>query len=427
MDLTPATLNGLTLAIEHLEDSYERAIVRHECLNQDGATLENLGQKARTVTIRAYFWDDDAGSATYADHQELLDSLADPAADVLVHPVYGELTGMVEKITIRHDDRRRCAEADIVFVEEGRAPVTVTSAPEVLTAVESAVARSQEEQTVAVAALAEAAAGPAGAELCAQPLDPEQGIVSQFPQADPPQRRWLVQVESVISTLENTLVAVVTPVNDLISVAQYAANLPGRLLAAVNQAVSRVLTLAQTAAALPDTVLRSVQAQLATLENSCEGFQDLIHTAGATQSALYLAQRCQADEELRREYRTGEQTPAFSTTGRYVGGVALPALLTSTDLEAALARARTLLQEAIDRDRTQQSCKELAWLLLEHVSVTKLERERIIRVQPAYPLPLHLLCHHHGLPYQAAERVVSLNPELVNPNLVSGGVKIYAR
>jgi hypothetical protein len=40
-------------------------------------------------------------------------------------------------------------------------------------------------------------------------------------------------------------------------------------------------------------------------------------------------------------------------------------------------------------------------------------------------MPLHLVCLRYGLPYTAAERLLTIN-SIVNPNRVAGEVNVYA-
>lgn len=79
-------VDGIPLEIETLDDQFEVAIARHEFPFKDGALLENMGQKARTVAIRCYFWDD-GSHLTYNGHIKLVNHLKDKALFELTHPM----------------------------------------------------------------------------------------------------------------------------------------------------------------------------------------------------------------------------------------------------------------------------------------------------------------------------------------------------
>ncbi|KAF0145122.1 MAG: mu-like prophage DNA circulation protein [Nitrospirae bacterium] len=101
-------------------------------------------------------------------------------------------------------------------------------------------------------------------------------------------------------------------------------------------------------------------------------------------------------------------------------------LLTINEIEKSLAEARSYIQEAIDASRGIDSLKKMAAALLDHANNIKLEREKIIKVEEDVPIPLHLVCLKHGLPYNDAERILAIN-SIKNPNFVSGEISIYAR
>jgi prophage DNA circulation protein len=112
-----AELDGIFLEIETIEDGFEKAIAQYEFPYKDGALLEDMGQKARQIRIRCYFWDDFAFHNTYDAHQALLDHLHSHEYFELVHPQYGPIKGCVQSVSVRHDDSIRAAEVDVTFIE----------------------------------------------------------------------------------------------------------------------------------------------------------------------------------------------------------------------------------------------------------------------------------------------------------------------
>jgi prophage DNA circulation protein len=80
----------------------------------------------------------------------------------------------------------------------------------------------------------------------------------------------------------------------------------------------------------------------------------------------------------------------------------------------------------VGENRSVQALKGMAEQLVEHVSRVKLERQRIRQVTIRQCQPLHLICHNLGLGYEAAERVLAINPQIKNPNFVEGLLNVYA-
>ena len=95
------------------------------------------------------------------------------------------------------------------------------------------------------------------------------------------------------------------------------------------------------------------------------------------------------------------------------------------EIETTLYVAREMILTAVVLSRQNESLKKTARLLLQHVNIIKLERERIIRITLDNEMPLHLVCLKYGLPCQAAERILAIN-NISNPNFVSGSIDIYA-
>jgi len=70
-----------------------------------------MGQKAREIKFRCYFYNE-----TYELHTSVIALLDYHGLLELHHPKYGIIQGMVESMSIRHDDREETAEIDITFV-----------------------------------------------------------------------------------------------------------------------------------------------------------------------------------------------------------------------------------------------------------------------------------------------------------------------
>jgi len=423
-DLYPAQLDGYTLEIETLDDRFENSIVRHEFPKVAGALLENMGQKARSVSIRCYFWDH-GDHMTYADHVDFINHLESTELSEMVHPQYGFIKGMIESFNVRHDDREMTAEVDITFIENRRGTPPDIEYEDVEAAVEEAVVNSQEEQMDAFAAEVRAELGAESAGILEKDLDPAQGIFTQFQGYSQKAKNYLKKVDTFVATVEGTLIDVANPANGIISTINYGTNLPGRVIGSLARCVERYVKLYDSIKGSPSRFLSNLQQAMLQLEASA-GFSKHVRIGFAIQAAEVAAGVYREDETARQQVRNSETTQSFDVQGNYRAGAEMDTILTINELEASLAQLRAMLQDGIDADRSMESLKTMAGSLLAHINTIKLERDRIITVLLDNPMPLHLVCHRYGLNYNYAQRIASIN-RIPRPNFTSGEVQIYGR
>lgn len=428
MTLFSAAIDGINLEIETLDDQFEVAITRHEIPFRDGALLENMGQKARTVNIRCYFWD--AGShLTYNDHIVLVRHLKDKALVDLVHPMYGSMSGMIERVSVRADDRELTAEVDITFVEQLRQELYEREYEDVEVAADQAVIDVQEDQMEQVEDEARDELGAEATEIIGLELDPEQGILEQFTGVSQKARAWLKQVDAAVATFEGALNDVTQPADSLISTINYGTRLPGRVIGAIARMVDRYVTLYKTVTTAPSRFLRNLRSAV---DNLIAQFafsprmKARIRAAAATQGAHAVSQYYAADEKQRQVLRRLEKQKAFDMRGRYLSPEVPEPVYTVNELEASIFASRDMLQVAIDSEggRNISGLKNMARILLDHVNIIKLEREKIVTVTLDNPMPLHIVCLRYGLDYHYAERLVAIN-SIPRPNFTGGSLQIY--
>jgi prophage DNA circulation protein len=426
-------LDDITLEMETIEDNFEKSIPRYEYPFADGPDLDDMGEKAHTLTIRCYFWD--AGMhLTFDNHIDLITALAQKSDWTLFHPIYGFLIGKVEKVGVRFNDRQRTAEVDISFVEQMREALAIMPATDVTSAVEGAFLDAQDEQQTEISS-----------DLVALGLDPTvvydptQSILSQLSGASASMRGIAKAIDSYIGMFSTIASEITQPVNSLVATITYPTTIPGIVVGTLTQCVERVAREYDSSLGFPARFLGNLDLalnQLAASTNSFSTDQSASGVASLTLIAKHLqlasAQRlaletayCYADdEENRQQVRQIEQTSSFDVLGQYTTQP-VPPIMTVNDLETTLATSRTWLQSGIDQARSMQSLKTLALQLLQNVSSVKLESELIITVHVVNPIPLHLLCLQYGLPYNYAERIASINKTMEDPNFVSGAVQIY--
>jgi prophage DNA circulation protein len=419
--LDEGLLNGVLLQMETIEDSFEKAIARYDYPYADGADLEDMGQKAHSVKIRCYFWDD-ADQQSYDTHTLLLDSLEDKALLDLVHPKYGLIQGKIESIIVQHDDRERCAVLDITFVEQMRGKLEVTPPADVLSATEEAYIAGQEQQEAKLADdIREILPDDAGA--VSKMLDEALGLLAQVQEYSDTAREFVGQVEGYIAVAEAVVDQIMSPVNSLLATITYTESLPGRILGSITRSVEKV--------ALLYTSLRDFPGRfLSTLDDAFRNLQDAFQEFGAadTSAAGQAAREVMTDHlqivcaqrmalEAAALYAADESATTMAPANR---------IMNMRELEETLAIVRQRIEAAVVTAREIDSLKQLAVNLLNHVNKIRLEREKMVSVTLDNPMPLHLVCLKYGLPYTDAERLLRIN-RIRHPNFTGGGVLVYVR
>lgn len=426
MDLDTGSLNGVLLEMEHVGDDFCKAIARYEYPHADGADLDDLGQNARTVRTTAWFWDDGGSHNTYDDHYQFL-ALLD-GRDLLdyQHPKYGLLKGKIEKISVRHDEKKRTAVIDFDFVEQGRqsfAPVRrVDVVAETEAALETGVAEADGDLSDDIAA-----SFPQDG-LLDLDLDPLQGLLGQFSGLTRPAWEFVAKIDAAVRTAEGALTDIANPANSLLSIVSFGTKLPGRLLSSLARCAERYARLYDGVRNAPASFLEGVRTGLLELEAMLPGTaRPYCRHAAALRLGVEAAALLAADAASRQTLARAGSTPSFDRLGRYTPAPAAPAVMTADTIEACLAVVRTVCQEAVTLLRRSEAPKIMAAVLLEQAETILLESEHFTTVYVDRPLPLHLLCLQYGLDYGQAERVLAANPQIANPNFVRGEVWLYGR
>ena len=421
-------LNGIDLEMETIEDTFERALARYEYPYVDGDDLEDMGQKAHVIRIRCYFYDGDGGD-NYEAHKILINNLAQSSdLDELVHPKYGTMQGKVESITVRADDRIRCAEIDLSLVEQRRQTLDLVAPEDVAQSAETSFLTSQNQQAAELTEEIVTVLGwnpPLPADI------PSPSLLAQVNAQTGAMRQFVRDIQDQLEAFDALANEVTQPVNSLVATINYSADLPGRILGTITRAVERVANLytslrqfpARLTSSLSGAIL-SLQAQFERFAPTSAGALCLMHLriAGAQRLALEAAYSY-GDDQNRRLSLTA-QPPAFDAMGRYTAPAEVTPVANAQELESSLSDVRGMIAAVVSDFRTMQALKDMARQLLEHVYTDKLTSERIITIQVDTPMPLHIVCLRYGLSYTEAQRIIDIN-RIPWPSAVKGGVKIY--
>jgi prophage DNA circulation protein len=430
-DKYSAKLDSFGLDIETIEDSFEKSIAKYEFPYRDGALLEDMGLKARSVKIRCYFYEE-----TYESHKELLEHLKKKELFELLHPKYGMLKGSVESISVRHDDRKRTAEIDITFVENLITKTEPQRHVNVEYSTEEAFQGGQFELIEEFESDVRDDLGTEAMDILTKELDPLKTITEQFSGISIKAREYLKEVDSFVSGLTDTLSDITNPVDSVLSIINFPNTIAGITIGSLARTLERFVV-------LHDSFRVSLTCFLSSLR-SAFGFSSIFksglagkyyyprakkHTkiAAAQRLALETAYIYRDDETKRQQVRKLEKVKSFDALGNYVKPEPAEQIMTINEIESTLAGVRTDIQSSVDESRQMESLKDMALNLLIHVNDIKLEREKIVDVEIDNEMPLHLVCLKYGLPYNYAERIHSIN-HIKNPNFTPAGeVRIYAR
>lgn len=422
-ELDEGLLADVIIQMETVEDSFEKSLARYDYPYADGTDLEDMGQKAHTIRVRCWFWDD-AENQSYDEHTLLLDVLATKDLLDFLHPKYGLLKGKIESIIVRHDDHVRAAAIDLTFVEQMRQAIAVSVAQSVQSAAEEAFIATQAAQEDLLAADIAAHLPLSDGDAVAQPLDPAQSLLAHVRGYSQNARLLTAGIEAALSEVESAVSAIVSPADSIQATLAYGATLPGRILGELGRILEKYGLLYSSLQQYPSLYISRLDDALTDLETAYAVF-----TARATSPAGVAAGSLMSRHLL----ISGAQRLALEAATLYaadqaaaVGREGSAAVMTIGELETTLSVVRARLDRAVSAARTLDGLKTMAVALLNQVNSVRLEREKMVRVTLDNPMPLHLVCLKYGLPYTDAERLLRIN-RISRPNYTEGVISVYAR
>jgi len=432
-----AYIDQFYLNIETIEDGFEKAIVEHEFPGTDGSLVEDMGQKARRITVKCYFINE-----YYENHFDFITHLEKKELFEFSHPKYGSIFGTIKSVNIRHDDRQRTAEIDLTFVENLRGKVEPLIVADVESTVEKIIVEGVEEQANVIETTTIDLLGPEGKEIINRPLDPAKGIIEQYSDIRGKARAYVKTIDKHVKALEGKLAEVETSARSIVANMSFEANLKGRIMSTVTKVAERYseqYNRTKESASRYERSFRTGMAELeSTLDTSVSGiFNEMekkasdamkmqVKLSSGLRMGLDLGYIYAKDQEKRLQVKYMEGKKSFDDLGNYIKRFSIPQLLSIDDIETSLANSREHLQSIINSNRSVQSLKKMALALQEHVWKVKVESENLVNITLDDDIPIHLACHMKGLAYNFADRILAVN-RISNPNLIKGDIKIYAR
>jgi prophage DNA circulation protein len=420
-----AKLDGFVLNIFDITDTLPQSIVRHEFISSDGAIVENYGLKAREISFKALFF-----GATYADHFTFVDKITNTdAIHTLVHPKYGELYGYIQETAIMHDDTQDYVEISISFVEYKLSQDSFLSKSAWQTINELQL-QAMNNALATAGTLVGKASGLTGKLVSFNTSLRSQitGVTSKVSTFLTTLDTFFTAVDSIADTITSPLVAI----NNAVSFTQ---DVPGKLCSTVFNATNRITS---SLIAIKNVPINFVNGLIAGARNfdklvaylgSKDGeTNDLLrkacHTIAATNVAVQTMAVLQADENNRATAKSMENKRAFDANGVRINNIDIPEAMSVQAIEQILYEVRVYIQECVDYDRDNRDLKNIAWALVKYVDEIKLSKRSQVTMTVT-SIPLHLLCMQLGLPYNAADRILKINPAIKNPTFTQGQIQVY--
>lgn len=415
-------LAGIRIQMETVEDNFEKAIAQYDYPFADGADLDDLGQKAHMIKVRCHFWDD-AEQQTYDDHAVLVNILESKDLLDFIHPKYGLIKGKIQTITVNHNDDIRHAVVDITFVEQMRQIIEAAAAQSVLSATEEAYQSGQVQQEEMLANDIRASIPTADYGAVSTILDAGTGLLAQMQGFSGITRDFVAQIEKNISAVEAVVNEIESPLNTLQATIVYSSTLPGRILGSLSGAIEKVALLYQSLLNYPSQYIGKVDQAFDELQDSFDAFSEAATSNGGESGAAVMARHlkiaCAQRIALEAAHIYAADEEAFKNGNNDFQ------VMNINELEATLAIVRTRIEAALSDAREMDCLKTMAAALLTQVNAVRLEREKMISVTLANPMPLHLVCLKYGLSYTDAERLLKANKYIQNPNFTSGEIYVY--
>jgi len=205
-----AKIDDFNLEMENIEDTIEVSIAKYEFPFRHGALLENMGQKARVIKVRCYWYEE-----TYETHKDFVKHLEKKELFELLHPKYGLIKGSIDSISIRHDDRKKTAEVDLAFTEglitEAQAQPKYVNKGAVDWGAEDTFAAGQTELIEELETDVREILGAEAMEILSAVLDPVQPLIDQFNDISVQARGYVKAADLFVKGLAGTLTTITNP------------------------------------------------------------------------------------------------------------------------------------------------------------------------------------------------------------------------
>lgn len=427
-----AALDKWELRILDISDTMSMAMHKHEFIGTDGALVTTAGMHPREIKFRAFFFGTETQSdvsvlpATYLNHFDFVNYVMNSTLDYheLRHPKYGVLHGFVETITITHDDTQDYAAIDISFVQKDILNAGIT---EDRTALDKKI--NQNYIAGINGDLAKAGTDLTSgdfASLLSKTVVATQSLESQFQNVNKATRDFLKAVDTDLAIVDAFFSSFEEPANTLTNAINFVNDVPSRIVGALLVATNRCATALNSLVTSPAVFINSFDYEINGMYNGLKNtfMQDHLVTVKALSMTKQVAYLVQIDFNNSDALKKQENVPTFDLTGQRI--YQTPSLYTMTvnDLENLLYVLRLAIEAAVLLDRTNTTLKQMAATMANYISDVKIDKKKT-KVISVTNMPIHLMVFQLGLPYNAAERTLTINTAQHEPTFLTGQVTAY--
>jgi len=446
METIKASLDNWLLNILDISDNMSMSIVRHEYIGTDGAELEILGTRPREISFRAYFFgfsvfslgleetpENTPGAvpewvvpSSYYNHYSFVKYLNDSQLQehVLNHPKYGIILGFVESFQVYHDDTQDFVAIDIRFIEKDIQNRKLL-APDFALNVDQ---QFVDQLNKGIAAASRSMQSSGFGSLLGKVIDPAVSIAQQFRETSQDIRKFINECDKNIQAFDNFLYNVTAPLNAIDAAVMYIGDVPSLLIGSINGACNRIIASFAGISNLPLQFVNNflLQSQLLydtiTVGDNKEFFQT--HVKSVTAGAILRQSGAFLNTEKKNTSRQTAPGDTFDANGNRVRQAIVAPIMTTQDLDYMIAQIRTNVQSAVVLDRNNTSLRTLSATIIDQYNTLR-KNLRTTKVMQVNNMPLMALLLQLGQPYYMADLYLSMNPQIRNPNFVSGNITVY--
>jgi prophage DNA circulation protein len=243
-----------------------------------------------------------------------------------------------------------------------------------------------------------------------------------------------VQIEGRLNQYTDKLNSLFSDVdslsNSIINTINYAEGTAGDLLLTLNNTVDRMIQAQKDVLGTPATFINNMITQTRALaSNFLELGQiptfEFILTLGMSTSriAVEIAETYVNDDKNQEKVLKNVGVATYDNKGNYIGTPEVIDVMTINELESTVSSYRQLADDVIQLDRDNRDIQDEARVLQTFVDENKLGREQIITVS-VNAISIYALLNKFNLSYQEADRIFTLNPQIRNPNFMTGDIRL---
>lgn len=401
---------GYYLDIESIDDQRDNAIARHEFPYSKKNIIENIGLRTKSYNVKCVFQDhpaltdgwspDDAIYPTFNSHKNFLETIEKERENItFVHPYLGEMEGAIESISAEYTDIINFVRVSFVFLQE------------------------EQDDTISFVRYPI----PENAKNFRDSSSRMQNVLSVARKAAASAKKWERKMSVFRGKLQSKLSGVTSPIQSIANTISYGLDFPGLIMQDINGAIDRIVESFSQVFSSPTSAINSQIVEFKKLkETFFEEERQYIHVMSASRLGYETSVQLENDEKNRTETRTKESKPSFDANGNYRKQNITAEVMTIDDLDNITAGVKSYINEAVQLDRESQELLNMAKSIQDYVNFIKLEREIII-TKTYNEQPLFCILQAENINYKVAERILKLNPDIIEPAFTSGDVRLIIR